>query len=207
MPSMSRDIEMLCGGFDAERADHADPLAERDRKRRVGAAAADQEHGGVAGGIDIATASSAPVGTSRRITVACSDRTRSAACRRAIRRSELPCGLRKTEWHCRASGRLRIDRDQRQIGLVRRDLLGERGKAGLIDLGHGGKNRGRAATARRRAPRRPSRSRSPETVGLVKRGRERRPPRGRHDKDRALLGHLATRIDAIVERAILVCRP
>ena len=41
-------IEMLCGGLDAERADHAHALAERDRERGIGAAAADQEHGRIA---------------------------------------------------------------------------------------------------------------------------------------------------------------
>ena len=37
------DIEMLCGGLDAERADDAHLLSERDRERRVGHAAPDQQ--------------------------------------------------------------------------------------------------------------------------------------------------------------------
>ena len=46
-------IEMFRRGLDAERADHAGLLAERDRQRGIGAAAADQQHGGVPGGVDI----------------------------------------------------------------------------------------------------------------------------------------------------------
>src|SRR5947209_2968111 len=38
-------IEMLGGGFDAERPDHPQPLTESHRQRRIGAAPADQQYG------------------------------------------------------------------------------------------------------------------------------------------------------------------
>ena len=47
------DVEMLRGRLDRERADHAGALAKRDRQSRIGAAAADQQHGGVARRIDM----------------------------------------------------------------------------------------------------------------------------------------------------------
>ena len=47
------DVEMLRRRLDRERADHAGALAKRDRQRRIGAAAADQQHGRVARRIDM----------------------------------------------------------------------------------------------------------------------------------------------------------
>ena len=46
-------VEVLGGGFDAERADHAHPLAERHRKRGVGGTSADQQHGRIASRIGV----------------------------------------------------------------------------------------------------------------------------------------------------------
>ncbi len=43
--------QVLGRGFDRERADHAHPLAERHRERRVGRATADQQHGRITRGI------------------------------------------------------------------------------------------------------------------------------------------------------------
>ena len=40
-------VEIARGGLDAERADEADALADRDRQRRIGAAASDAQHGRV----------------------------------------------------------------------------------------------------------------------------------------------------------------
>ncbi len=44
---------MVCAGLDAERADDAHLLAERDRQRGVGCAAADQQRGRVMQGIGV----------------------------------------------------------------------------------------------------------------------------------------------------------
>ena len=46
-------IEVSGRGFDAERADHAHPLAKRHRQRRIGRAASDQQHGSVPRGIAV----------------------------------------------------------------------------------------------------------------------------------------------------------
>ncbi len=40
-------VEIARGGLDAERADETDALADRDRERRIGAAASDAKHGRV----------------------------------------------------------------------------------------------------------------------------------------------------------------
>ena len=47
MPSISRALRQRAPLIDAERADHAHALADRDAQRRMMAAAADQQHGRV----------------------------------------------------------------------------------------------------------------------------------------------------------------
>ena len=162
---MSRDVEVLRRGFDAERADHAHALAERDRQRGIGA-----RHG--------RSAARSRRGRDRfricAIALAVVDRAGAARsharsgraaprCRRANRRSGLP-SLARREWRFPAAGSCGIDGDQRQIGLPGGDLLRQRLEAGSVDARTSRREPRRAATARRRARHRPSRRRSPETV-------------------------------------------
>ena len=136
-------VEMLGGGFDRERADHPDPLAERYRKRGVGGAAADQQHGGVAGRIEVGrrgarqrlTVQAAHHGDIKRANPQGSAQPRGQAI-------ETAAGLRKRNGvvgqRCRG-----VDRDQRQIGPLRGDLSGEGVEAGFGRSGHRDQHRGR----------------------------------------------------------------
>ena len=123
-------VEMLRRGFDRERADHADPLAERYRKRRIGGAAADQQHGGVAGRIEVgcvARASGSP--SMRRITVICECANPQAGAQPRRQAIEAAAGLGK--WNGVVGQRCRgIDRDQRQIGPLRGDLSARASRSG-----------------------------------------------------------------------------
>ena len=115
-------VEMLGGGLDRQRADHAHPLAERHRQRRVGGATADQQYGRVAGRIEIGQAR--PPG-----------RRRAGASRwRAGRgpagwRADAPAGDRscprfaKTEWRCREAGLRSRPRSAADRAAVRQSVL------------------------------------------------------------------------------------
>jgi hypothetical protein len=130
---------MLCGGLDAECADQAGPLADRDRERRVGAAAANQENGRIAGWIDIVERH-----RHRRLQPAHDSRVQRPDAKRGIEAGNQPRRhALRLEKRNRIAGRaqIRIDRDQRQIGLVLCDRLGERADAGLVDPGRGGNHR------------------------------------------------------------------
>ena len=167
------DVEMLRRGLDRERADHAGPLAERDRQRGIGAAAADQQHGGVAGRIDIATAPSAlpaPAGASRS----------HAATGRAARHAAAPPAGRNCRCACEkgngvvgqagSADRPRSAADR--AGAPRSALPAPPSPASSVSDGRQPAPRP-VAPARRRAPRPPTRSRSPETA-WQRRARRRR---------------------------------
>ena len=154
-------VEMFRRGFDA-RARRRRPSARRatprarDRRRR-GRSGARWRRARDRYRSSGSRAAGSP--SSRRITVECSVRTRSAARSRAIRRSKLPPRLRERNGvfgqRCRG-----IDRDQRQIGLLsRRSVCASASRPGSTASGHRDQNRGRAPVARPRATRRPSRRR------------------------------------------------
>ena len=114
---MSRMLRCFAAASMLERADNSHPLAKRHRKRWVGGATADQQHGGVASGIGIRNHWSR-----RRIVgkpahhggMQCPDPQRCAKTRnQAI---EIAAALRERNGVLgqRAFG---IDRDQRKIGL------------------------------------------------------------------------------------------
>ncbi len=136
------DVEVLGRRFERQRADHAHPLAERNRERRIARAAADQEHGGV----------------TRRIAVV-ERRTRGRiavepAQHRGMQRPhpkrgaqprqqaiEIAAALRERNGVCgqRACG---IDRNQRKIGFGGGDLRGEGIESGFRGIGCGDQDRG-----------------------------------------------------------------
>ncbi len=121
---------MFGGGLDAERADHAHALAKRHGKRGIGAAAADQEHGRIARGIDVRHRH-AP----RRVEPAHHGRVQRAyaqggadARQQAFR---MIVAVREGNDVVRQA-RLGVDCDQRQIGFAGGDLLCQRIERGLV---------------------------------------------------------------------------
>ena len=155
-------VEMTGRRLDAERADHAGLLAERHRQRRVGAAAADQQHGGVARGIDIRQRH--PRGRHQPAHHGRMQRRGSAARRAGAPAGDRNCpGLEKTEWRCREAGRR--DRPRSAADRVGRP----RPARPAAQVGRHRYRRRQpaprpAAPARRRAPRPPTRLRRPETA-------------------------------------------
>ena len=84
-----------------------------------------------------------------------------------------------------------IDRDQRQIGLLRGNCLARRVDAAPAPSGHRDQDRGGLQLFDARAMHRPSRCRSPETCsGVVSACCKCWPLGGRDNDERALLGHL-----------------
>ena len=184
-------VEVFRGGFDRERADHAHPFAERYRKRRIGGAAADQQHGGVAGGIGVRQGCSL-----RRVVVKPAhhggmqgpDPQRGAQARRQAIEIAAAWRERNGVFGQRCPG---IDGDQRKIGLSCGDLFRQRLEAGFNGLGRRrDHNRGRLHLldgARRVGP---GGIDDRKHLRGVERCRKRRPVGIRNDNDRALLGHL-----------------
>ena len=139
MPSISRVLRCFAAASMLERADHAHAFAECHGKRRIGAAAADQENGRVAGG-NVDAPGRAAAGSSRRITVACKDRTISAA-RSAPAGDRNYRGLRKGNG---AFGQRFRDRPRSAADKVRGPRsLRQRIQGGLVDAGRRDQNRGR----------------------------------------------------------------
>ena len=191
-------VEMFRRGFDRERADHAHPLAKRDRKRGIGRAAADQQHGGVARRIGCP----ASVGARPDRRQAGASRSH-AASGPAARRAAAPSGDRncrrfaRTEWHFRAASAGDRRRSAEDRACARRSASpAPRSRARRRRTARPEPRP--APVARPRATRRPRlASMTGNILASSSALRERRPPGIRHDNDRALLGHLKTRIDAI----------
>ena len=186
---------MLGSRFDRERADHAGALAERDRQRRIGAAAADQQHGGVARRIDLRQRhrrcrhQPAHHGRMQRAHAQRGPQARHQTVGAAALGLAAGLGLKERNDVVRMR-RPRVDRDQRQIGLACRSPRGQLRQPGRIGVGGRGQHGGRLHLFD-----------GPHRIGPfgldhwkqpadVERGGKGRPPRGRHDEDRALLGHL-----------------
>ncbi len=90
-----------------------------------------------------------------------------------------------------------IDGDQRQIRLPCGDLFRKRLEAGLVGVRQRHQNRGRRQLLDGARGAGEACVDDRKHLRIVERARERRPPGVRYDNDRALLGHLKTRIDAI----------
>ena len=187
------DVEMLRRRLDRERADHAGALAKRDRQRRIGAAAADQQHGGVARRIDM--------------------RRRHRRCRYQPAhhgRMQRPHAQRRTQAGHQTVGAalslqdlalkegndvvrmryLRVDRDQRQIRLACRNPRCQLRQSGFMGVGGCRQHGGRLHLfdcAHRVRPLGLDHRKQPADI---ERGGKRRPSRSRHDEDRTLLGHV-----------------
>ena len=200
---------MLCRRLDRERADHAGALAKRDRQRRIGAAAADQQHGGIARRIDMRQrhrrCRHQPAHDGRmqrphaqRGTQACHQTVGAA---RGLRDLRLKEG-NDVVW----MRDQRVDRDQRQIRLARRNPRGQFREASCIGVGGISQHGGRLHLldgAHRVRPLGLDHRKQPREV---ERGGKGRPSRGRHDEDRTLLGHLGKLgSSAHLEPATLVC--
>ena len=211
MPSMSRTLRCFAAASMRERADHAGVLAERDRQRRIGAAAADQQHGGVARRIDM--------------------RQRHRRCRHQpahhgrMQRAHAQRGAQARHQAVGAGRRLRGLALKERNDVVRMRESADRPRSAADRAG--APRRARPAAASPAASASDGRgqhggrlhlfdgARRVRPLGLdhrkqprdIERGGKRRPSRGRYDEDRALLGHLDNSDQArIWNRAILVCR-
>ncbi len=163
-----------------------DAFAERDGERRIGRAAADQEHGGIAGRIglrqrDLRFRQPAQHGGMEGAHAERGAEPRDQAVGIAAARGEGQGVLRQ-----RARS---IERHERQVGRLVGDLPGERRHMRLVPDMHRGENRGRLHLLDRARGAGPVGVDDGKQTGLVQRRNERRPLGVGHKQDRARLGH------------------
>ena len=185
---------MVRRGFDAEGADDAHALAERDGQRRKGGPASKQKHGGVAGGIGIGQ----PDLFSRLVFepaqhggVQHSHTQRGAQARDEPVDIAVAMRERNGVIGKRASG---FDDDQRKIRASRRDLLGKRCQTGFGPIEHRGKDD--AGLHLRDGARSvdPARLDHRKHLRFIERCHKGRPPIAGDDEDGALLRHLTNSV-------------
>ena len=198
---------MLRGRLDRKRADHAGALAKRDRQRRISAAAADQQHGGVARRIDMRQ----PHRRCRH-QPAHDGRVQRPYAQRGTQPGRQTVGaalslqglgwrnLRLRDLVLKKGNHVvwmrdpRIDRDQRQIRLACRNPRCQLRQSGCIGVGSCSEHGGWLHLLDGAHRVRPLRLDHRKQPADVERGSKGRPSRGRHDEDRTLLGHFITRV-------------
>ena len=188
---------MLRSRLDRERADHAGALAKRDRQRRIGAAAADQQHGSVARRIDMRQRhrrcrhQPAHHGRMQR-----PHAQRGTQAGHQTVGAALSCGLGLRDLGLKEGNDVvrmrdpRVDRDQRQIRLACRNPRCELRQSGCIGVGGCSQHGGRLHLLDGAHRVRPLGLDHRKQPADVERGGKGRPSRGRHDEDRTLLGHV-----------------